>query len=578
MIVLNRKPIPQICLLLAFDMFPNFTGYFLCFNRKYTHAGKDREAKRELYAFVRLVMRRVLNPDAKGRVMKHVKSIVASISIFFFGLCATGCETNDVVTESQGEQNTVEDRMKVVVAYLDSEEYRNQTTFDEHIVKTYQAVQERDPSAWEMQLWQAMKSEFDIPRSAVLARVLRGADAKTSWDSCRQFVTSRGIESFRKSASASDVASRLISVPRDVAFAEMALAAPKTMEKKLTADISRSAVPGEEYQTYFGFLHAHTAYSDGEGTPDEAYAYARDVAVLDFFAVTDHGEMLDWWPWEHEWRSIKEAADSADSPGSFVALWGFEWSNPLLGHINVINTADFTDALSDSWLGGVYNWIAERPAAFARFNHPGDYDSIGQEFYHMDLYPQVVDQMVGMELWNGSKSFDEYFYDSGWKSDYSFVDEGNQRGWRLGALGAEDNHDKSWGTKTDYATAVLATALTREAIVSAYRERRFYATEDRDLFMDVRCQGYPMGAVLSGVTRTFQVSSTDTGGDIFSEVRLYRNGSLINTVPVSGDDIVVDISDNHADPAYYYVIVKQNDDSDGNGRNDEAISSPIWID
>jgi hypothetical protein len=29
--------------------------------------------------------------------------------------------------------------------------------------------------------------------------------------------------------------------------------------------------------------------------------------------------------------------------------------------------------------------------------------------------------------------------------------------------------------------------------------------------------------------------------------------------------------------AYYYVIVTQGDDNDGNGRNDEAISSPIWI-
>ena len=39
---------------------------------------------------------------------------------------------------------------------------------------------------------------------------------------------------------------------------------------------------------YKGELHAHTSDSDGVGTPRDAYIYARDVAGLDFFAVTDH--------------------------------------------------------------------------------------------------------------------------------------------------------------------------------------------------------------------------------------------------------------------------------------------------
>ena len=39
---------------------------------------------------------------------------------------------------------------------------------------------------------------------------------------------------------------------------------------------------------YFGNLHSHTSYSDGSGTPDEAFTHARDVARLDFLAITEH--------------------------------------------------------------------------------------------------------------------------------------------------------------------------------------------------------------------------------------------------------------------------------------------------
>ena len=44
----------------------------------------------------------------------------------------------------------------------------------------------------------------------------------------------------------------------------------------------------QQPQVFFGNLHSHTSYSDGSGTPEEAYAHARDVAHLDFLAITEH--------------------------------------------------------------------------------------------------------------------------------------------------------------------------------------------------------------------------------------------------------------------------------------------------
>ena len=45
---------------------------------------------------------------------------------------------------------------------------------------------------------------------------------------------------------------------------------------------------GAELKVYFGNLHSHTSYSDGSGTPRDAFKHARDVAQLDFLAITEH--------------------------------------------------------------------------------------------------------------------------------------------------------------------------------------------------------------------------------------------------------------------------------------------------
>jgi hypothetical protein len=339
------------------------------------------------------------------------------------------------------------------------------------------------------------------------------------------------------------------------------------------------SVPGVQYNTYFGYLHAHSRLSDGEGDPLDAYLFAHEQGDLDFFGLTDHGELLAIWPWEHKWEQLVEAAELTYLPGTYVTFFGFEWSNPILGHINILNTQDFTSFLSDFGLSQIYNWIAARPEAFARFNHPGGYDFLHLEFFHLRLHPEAVPQLVGIETWNGSKSFDVYFYAGSWSplSKLSYWDVGNRKGWYLGALGGQDNHSPDWGIQNEFRTAVLAEGLTREQIIDAYMNRRFYATEDKDLHLDLRCQGYPMGSRLTGVPREFVVRAWDGSYDTFEEIRLYRNGRLIKSKAVSGSSIEVSFKDpRRFRPAYYYVIVRQSDDNDGNGRDDEAMSSPIW--
>ncbi|MCP3918457.1 MAG: CehA/McbA family metallohydrolase [bacterium] len=466
----------------------------------------------------------------------------------------------------------VQRRMQSLIDALDAPAYAARVTWDEHVVLCYELVHDRSPTARELHRLRRYAADLHISPSTALSFVMRGSESHPTWGQCRDLLDRVRAADFRVDAAVRADALRL------AALEPAPDVESPSLEQASEQPTHTGAIAHTRYETYFGYLHAHSELSDGSGSAQEAYTYARDVGGLDFFALTDHGELLAIWPWENKWDELRDAADAVDQPGAFVALWGFEWSHPLLGHVNVVGTQDYTHSLDETGLSDIYDWIASRPAAVGRFNHPGRYDDVGTEFLHLLPYPSVREQMVGIATWNKDDSFHRYYYSGGWTSAFSFWDEGNQQHWLLGALGGQDNHDADWGTRNDYRVAVLATELTREAILDAYRARRFYSTEDAGLFLDVRSFGRPMGSRLTGSSRRFDVRAFDAGGDAFEEVRLYRDGVVVETRAVAGPVVDVDFTEVHSRPAYYYVAVRQTDDEDGDGRNDEALSSPIWFD
>jgi hypothetical protein len=478
------------------------------------------------------------------------------------------------------DASSIQQEMMALIAFLDSPAYARSVSWAEHILLVYELVQGREPTPLEFHLLGALRADIGFQRSDALSVALRGPEPFPSWDQCREFLARVDFSHFRPGPAVTRAAQRLAAVPRAEVLATVRETASRASRPgPAPAPQAEPPQPGVEYNTYFGFLHAHSELSDGEGSALEAYTYARDVGGLDFFSLADHGELLMIWPWERKWEELVAAAEATYQPGAYATLWGFEWSNPILGHVTVTNSSDYTNCILEFWMNSLYDWIAARPESFARYNHPGEYDDLFIEFMHLRRYDPAVPQMVGIENWNKSDSFDQFYYDGSWFSDYSYWDVGNRKGWYLGSLGAQDNHSPDWGTRNDFRTAVLAESLTREAIADAYRNRRFYATEDKDLFFDLRCQGYPMGSRLSGVPRLFVVNACDGSGDTFQQARLYRNGDLLETKAVSGTCFTTFFTDPGASGSdYYYVIVRQNDDNDANGRNDEAISSPIWID
>ena len=86
---------------------------------------------------------------------------------------------------------------------------------------------------------------------------------------------------------------------------------------------------GPRYNVYWGDVHGHTALSDGKGSLDDYFTYARDAAGLDFVIVSDHdfGNGPPWRMSRENWRLTQDKADQYTVDGEFVAIAGYEWTS-----------------------------------------------------------------------------------------------------------------------------------------------------------------------------------------------------------------------------------------------------------
>lgn len=457
------------------------------------------------------------------------------------------------------EEQVVEQEVRSIIADLDSGTRGGRLQDQEVVVSLYQQVVGENPSAQELttavNLLKGsgfMGHRVMMGRSQLLALLLA---KKEKVSRLSREILARNLPLLRSL----DLNTVRVWEPRIV----------PVRSGRLPQAIPTLAAHRDTYQLYYGYLHAHTAFSDGNGTPEEAYQFARDGAKLDFFSLTDHGELLLIWPWDDKWEQIKEVAQKYNQDGVFVALHGFEWSSPVLGHINVINSDDFACCLWPISIEGICEWISERPEAISRFNHPGCYFQPWEQD-HFELYDCAVKQMVGVEMFNGGRSIREYFNTKGYEGKIRFFDEALQKGWMVGAVGGQDNHDKNWGLSSNFLVGVWARGLTRAHILEAHRERRTFASEDRNLGLSFQINGAEMGSRLTPGMKTVRVRAWDKDGEKFANISIYKGGVLLSSFDVNSPNPQVELSIEAKAGEYYYAFVTQ---ADGNA----AISSPIWI-
>jgi hypothetical protein len=366
---------------------------------------------------------------------------------------------------------------------------------------------------------------------------------------------------------------------------------------------------------YFGNLHAHTAYSDGTGTPKEAYSYARTKGKLDFLAVTEHNHAAAEGTGDDPlflhvakdsglYSKLIDHADTADKDGEFVTIYGQEFSAIKTGgnHTNVFmarkvittKNGDYKTVFTDGWMD-------EYDVELIQFNHPWEMgipsNKIGtpqDKNYGFNKYPnraafvEAVDGRVTLvEVINGPGTKNPapgQVFKS--KRDGSYYMRYLNMGLHVAPTADQDNHWRTWGTLTQARTVVLAPKLTRKEVLKALKERRVYATQDSDLKIHLTVNGEPMGSRLEalddGEEVTVEVRLEDDDDDNSSYlVSLYyddRPGfSIAKVVEQATVDNNEGVTFTHAPKSgrgYYFIEVKS---TKGGNKGLMAWTAPVWL-
>ncbi|MGH9338506.1 MAG: DUF3604 domain-containing protein [Acidobacteriota bacterium] len=369
---------------------------------------------------------------------------------------------------------------------------------------------------------------------------------------------------------------------------------------------SRSLETEAEFRVFWGDFHAHSILSDGTGTTTQAYHYARDVAGLDFFGLSDHGYQMD----ETRWKINETVTTRFHDPPRFATFYGYEWSG-------------MTD------VGGDHNVMYARPGmpvyrsnSYYEPKNPFIYSGPELDAPHIvQLYKRFallaaqtnarilafpsIRGRIANPQWNDERFSPvvEVVSEAGWYERLAL--EFLRRGNRLGFVGSSDDHygrpgygmaDKPdlgysdasgtersrrrrfahpWG-KTVLGSplmAVLATENDREPIFDAIFNRRTYATTGARILLDFRAGRHRMGEEFSASDPPhFTVEVRGTAP--LHRIRLKKDGEVVFEEQFSREALDAEVSwidSKDYKGHFYYAVIDQID-------GQRAVSSPIWVD
>ncbi|MBW2396545.1 MAG: CehA/McbA family metallohydrolase [Deltaproteobacteria bacterium] len=326
-------------------------------------------------------------------------------------------------------------------------------------------------------------------------------------------------------------------------------------------------------------LHGHSHLSDGTGTPDDFYRYARDVAALDVAALTDHDHwglpFLDASP--PAWQKVRDAVQRYHAPGRFVTLLGFEWTSWLYGHRHVLyfdGDGEVISSLDEATDHPQELWNALRGREALTFaHHPaGDPIAVAWEI-RPDPVLEPVTEIVSV---HGSSEMARTPGPVRGGREGSFTVDALARGYRLGFVGSGDSHDGHPGlthlaSGSGGLAAIFAEDRTRASVLAALRARRSYATNGPRILLHVRLDGHPMGsAVAAGSEHRFEIEVAGTGP--IEAIDVIQGGELVASFEGKGE-LALAVETSLKDPppgSYAYVRIRQRDGG-------AAWSSPFFF-
>ncbi len=383
------------------------------------------------------------------------------------------------------------------------------------------------------------------------------------------------------------------------------------------------------YRVFWGDLHVHTTASTCQQwackSPHFAYAYAQEVAHLDFCAVADHLRGLardaDRWP------TLQELARRYNLPGEFVALLAFESSHRtgMGGDNNAYYLGDeapyFWREREDMYgikpavpLEDLWTFLRDTGQSFFTAPHHTTRDGKYRTFDCDTHDPEAEPLFEIYSAWGSSECpGNRYPLAQGNTGQRAYFTDALALGCRFGVIASSDDHttlpggeSRNWGSPwgptaaSGYhhmgMAAVRAPALTRPELFANLRARNCYATTCERTMLDFSCEGVGMGQAVTvdpgdALTRERRLTvALNLGrqrpvdvvlmrGDRELDRRsltMDRDPTAIDRVTFHDTDALTDVAirgaRHHPDPfVVYYVRLESR-------AGHTQWSSPIWFD
>lgn len=348
----------------------------------------------------------------------------------------------------------------------------------------------------------------------------------------------------------------------------------------------------QTYHYYFGNIHAHSSYSDGNkdkaashaATPADDFRFAKKSQHFDFLGISEHNHSQAGMQLSNFAKGLADA-DAQNEDGCFVALYGMEYgviSNG--GHVVIYGMNKLIgwepenyDVLSPkSDYTSLFKILAEHPGAFATLAHPAptDYNKLITSEYN-----PVTDRAVcGVAISSGPAFSEKTDYSDRPPMSYlSYYKRLLSLGYMVSPTMDHDNHNTTFGRISHNRTVVLARSLNRDSIMAAYRAGRFYASEDWDTEVDFTINSVPMGGYVKGqqvLNVSLKVHDPD-GDDRTKSIRLLYGKPGSGVIPKviksvnHAETLLWKQTLNSGDAYYYYAEIVQAD-------GDRIYTAPIW--
>jgi trimeric autotransporter adhesin len=365
-----------------------------------------------------------------------------------------------------------------------------------------------------------------------------------------------------------------------------------------------------QYNFYFGNIHSHSSYSDGNKDstasgyyyPGDDYNYAKASYHMDFLGIAEHNHYSSnnnpGMHVAHYGMGLYQA-DTANHDGSFVAMYGMEWGTisqgghvvvygvPLLigwetGNGGWGSTSNYNIFCAKGDFTSFWPIVKTYPTAFCTLAHTqtNDYENLLDGAAYNANTDSVITGLA-IRSGNANSTTTNYTDPAATLYEDKFL-KALAKGYHLGPSIDHDNHYATFGRTNKGRTVVLASSLNRDSIMAAYKAIRFYASDDWNAQVNFTINGHYMGTHFNTtLNSTISISITDPDApgdpnDNINKIEIFYGiaGSGTNATILTSNTGSTSLNYVHTSLTninyYYYAKITQ-------VGGDIIWTAPIWV-